>query len=69
MPVCGKRETDLRAFARAALEAATLSYLQAHFHDGVASVFAVTGSSKFFVQIVANKYNPSNYWCVISCLS
>ncbi|KZP31478.1 F-actin capping protein, alpha subunit [Athelia psychrophila] len=54
-------DADAEPF-RAALEAATLSYLQAHFHDGVASVFAVTGSSKFFVQIVANKYNPSNYW-------
>jgi len=47
---------------RAALESSTLSYLLAHFHDGVASVFSVTDSNKFFVQIVANKYNPANYW-------
>jgi len=47
---------------RSALESSTLNYLVAHFHDGVASVFSVPGSNKFFVQIVANKYNPSNYW-------
>jgi len=46
---------------RAALESSTLSYLLAHFHDGVASVFSA-GSNKFFVQIVANKYNPTNFW-------
>ncbi|KAF7982957.1 hypothetical protein HWV62_25274 [Athelia sp. TMB] len=54
-------DADAEPF-RAALEKATLDYLTAHFHDGVASVFAVGGASKFFVQIVANKYNPSNYW-------
>jgi len=54
-------DADAEPF-RAALEKATLEYLTAHFHDGVASVFAVGGVSKFFVQIVANKYNPSNYW-------
>jgi capping protein alpha len=47
---------------RAALESSTLNYLLAHFHDGVSSVFSVAGSNKFFVQIVANKYNPANYW-------
>jgi len=47
---------------RAALESSSLSYLLGHFHDGVASVFAAPGSNKFFLQIVANKYNPSNYW-------
>jgi capping protein alpha len=47
---------------RAALESSTLNYLLAHFHDGVASVFSVPGTSKFFIQIVANKYNPSNFW-------
>lgn len=49
---------------RAALESSTLNYLLAHFHDGVASVFAMSGTGQFFIQIVANKYNPSNYWCV-----
>ena len=50
---------------RVALESATLSYLAAHFQDGVASVFAKPRSStSFTVQIVANKYNPSNYWYV-----
>ncbi|OCH83557.1 F-actin capping protein, alpha subunit, partial [Obba rivulosa] len=45
----------------------SLTYLAAHFHDGVASVFPVAGSiSRFIIQIVANKYNPSNFWCVPS---
>ncbi|EMD40291.1 hypothetical protein CERSUDRAFT_110894 [Gelatoporia subvermispora B] len=48
---------------RAALEQSSLTYLVAHFHDGVASVFPIEGSiSRFIIQIVANKYNPSNYW-------
>ncbi|TFK52263.1 F-actin capping protein, alpha subunit [Heliocybe sulcata] len=48
---------------RAALESSTLTYLNSHFHEGVASVFATPGSpSKFTVQIVANKYNPTNFW-------
>jgi capping protein alpha len=48
---------------RAALEKATLTYLEAHFHDGVASIFSVKQSTnQFIIQIVANKYNPSNYW-------
>lgn len=49
-----------------ALEAATIAYLADHFHSGVTSVFAVPGSSsKFIIQIVANKYNPQNYWYVL----
>ncbi|KAI0700035.1 F-actin-capping protein subunit alpha [Cerioporus squamosus] len=48
---------------RAALETASLAYLQAHYHDGVVSVFPTQGSSsRYIVQIVANKYNSSNYW-------
>ncbi|KAH7922036.1 F-actin capping protein, alpha subunit [Leucogyrophana mollusca] len=47
---------------RAALESSALSYLSSHYHDGVATVFATPGSSRFTVQIVANKYNPSNFW-------
>lgn len=69
----GKQELELLSAAnqisqssRAALESSTLNYLLAHYHDGVASVFSVAGSNKFFVQIVANKYNPSNYWCVVT---
>ncbi|ETW81790.1 hypothetical protein HETIRDRAFT_384237, partial [Heterobasidion irregulare TC 32-1] len=55
-------DTESEPF-RVALESATLSYLAAHFQDGVASVFAKPRSStSFTVQIVANKYNPSNYW-------
>ncbi|KAK0449222.1 F-actin-capping protein subunit alpha [Armillaria borealis] len=48
---------------RSALEKATLQYLSAHFHDGVSSVFSSTSSpNQFVIQVVANKYNPSNYW-------
>jgi len=48
---------------RAALEASTLTYLAAHYHDGVTAVFSVpSSSSQFIIQIVANKYNPSNFW-------
>jgi capping protein alpha len=48
---------------RAALEASGLAYLAAHFHDGVASVFSTSGTpGRFVVQLVANKYNPTNYW-------
>ncbi|KAJ6619516.1 F-actin-capping protein subunit alpha [Mycena sp. CBHHK59/15] len=47
---------------RSALEKATLTYLSAHFHDGVASIFLGKESNQFVLQIVANKYNPSNYW-------
>ncbi|KAJ7134535.1 F-actin-capping protein subunit alpha [Mycena epipterygia] len=48
---------------RAALEKSTLTYLSAHFHDGVTSIFAAKDSpNQFVIQVVANKYNPSNYW-------
>ncbi|KAF8630941.1 hypothetical protein AX17_005298 [Amanita inopinata Kibby_2008] len=48
---------------RAALESASLAYLSSHYFGGVTSVFAKPGSSKqFIVQMVANKYNPTNYW-------
>lgn len=48
---------------RSALETSTLSYLGAHYHVGVASVFpAPQSTTRFFIQIVANKYNPSNFW-------
>lgn len=48
---------------RAALEKATLTYVADHFTDGVATVFSTTGSpKKFTIQIVANKYNPTNFW-------
>ncbi|KAI0055312.1 F-actin capping protein, alpha subunit [Artomyces pyxidatus] len=48
---------------RVALESSVLTYLAAHFHDGTASVFADPQSStRFIVQIVANKYNPVNFW-------
>lgn len=51
------------AFSSEALEKATLAYVVDHFADGVATVFATADSSKrFVIQIVSNKYNPSNFW-------
>jgi len=47
---------------RAALESVALSYLAAHYADGVAAIFASQPPNHFTVQIVSNKYNPSNYW-------
>ncbi|KAF9077600.1 F-actin-capping protein subunit alpha [Rhodocollybia butyracea] len=48
---------------RVALEKASLNYLLAHFHDGVTSVFASQAiTNQFILQIVANKYNPTNFW-------
>ncbi|KAF9220986.1 F-actin capping protein, alpha subunit [Gyrodon lividus] len=47
---------------RAALETSAFSYLAAHYIDGVAAVFAVQAPNNFLVQIVSNKYNPSNFW-------
>ncbi|KAF5382767.1 hypothetical protein D9615_002936 [Tricholomella constricta] len=48
---------------RHALETAVISYLLAHFLEGVGSVFVTPGvPNRFIIQIVANKYNPTNYW-------
>ncbi|KAG8214455.1 F-actin-capping protein subunit alpha [Butyriboletus roseoflavus] len=47
---------------RAALESTALSYLAAHYIDGVAAIFASQPPSHFTVQIVSNKYNPANFW-------
>jgi capping protein alpha len=54
---------------RAALEASAATYLAAHYHSGVSAVFAPTSASSLYtVQIVANKYNPTNFWCAASAL-
>lgn len=46
-----------------ALESAVLKYLHAHFIDGVFAVFSPKeGIDHFTIQIVANKYNPTNFW-------
>lgn len=46
-----------------ALEASALTYLKAHFTDGVTAVFTPRGDSTHYViQVVANKYNPTNFW-------
>jgi len=48
---------------RTALEKATIDYLHAHFKEGVSSVFSPKGDATHYtIQIVANKYNPNNYW-------
>jgi len=48
---------------RLALETSTIAYLSSHFLDGVGSVFSTEGNpNRLVVQIVANKYNPTNYW-------
>ncbi|KAI0287971.1 F-actin capping protein alpha subunit [Russula brevipes] len=48
---------------RFALEASTLQYLSSHFNDGTASVFTTSDyETSFIIQIVANKYNPANFW-------
>ncbi|KAF9778669.1 F-actin-capping protein subunit alpha [Thelephora terrestris] len=48
---------------RAALEASVHAYLSSHFSDGTAAVFSYQGSpTVFIIQIIANKYNPSNFW-------
>lgn len=47
---------------RGALETSTLSYLAAHYLEGVGCVYAVPDSPDMVIQIVANKYNPTNYW-------
>ncbi|KAH9060495.1 F-actin capping protein alpha subunit [Lactarius vividus] len=48
---------------RSALEESTLQYLSSHFNDGTASVFATPdNATRFTVQVVANKYNPVNFW-------
>jgi hypothetical protein len=54
---------------RSALENATQIYLTAHFYDGVASIFSKgNGMREFIIQVVANKYNPANYWYVADIL-
>ncbi|KIK69604.1 hypothetical protein GYMLUDRAFT_33977 [Collybiopsis luxurians FD-317 M1] len=48
---------------RTALEKASLNYLLAHYHAGVTSVFSSQHiPNQFILQIVANKYNPTNFW-------
>ncbi|KNZ80972.1 F-actin-capping protein subunit alpha [Termitomyces sp. J132] len=48
---------------RKALEAAVLSYITSHYLEGVGSVFALPDTpNQFIIQIVANKYNATNYW-------
>lgn len=52
---------SLICISRSALDSATQDYLTEHYKDGVASVF-VPSTGKFTIQLVANKYNPQNFW-------
>ncbi|QRW00476.1 F-actin-capping protein subunit alpha-2 [Ceratobasidium sp. AG-Ba] len=48
---------------RLALEESTIRYLAEHFQEGVSSVFTSTSNNNtYIIQIVANKYNPQNFW-------
>ncbi|KAG2009887.1 F-actin-capping protein subunit alpha [Coprinopsis cinerea AmutBmut pab1-1] len=48
---------------RDALQKAALTYISSHFLDGTVSVFPpAEPPEEFTVQVVANKYNPTNYW-------
>ncbi|KIM28917.1 hypothetical protein M408DRAFT_68710 [Serendipita vermifera MAFF 305830] len=53
-------DEDAETF-RAALDSAAQEYINDHYRDGVASVF-VPSSGKFTLQLVANRYNPANFW-------
>ncbi|CAG8719676.1 1679_t:CDS:2, partial [Acaulospora colombiana] len=46
---------------RAALDNAAQEYITEHYKDGVASVF-VPSPGNLVLQLVANKYNPQNFW-------
>jgi capping protein alpha len=48
-------------YIRSALDTAAQEYLTGHYKDGVASVF-IPSAGKVTVQLVANKYNPQNFW-------
>lgn len=45
----------------AALDSAAQEYITDHYKEGVASVF-VPSPNKLTIQLVANRYNPSNFW-------
>jgi len=58
---CGPKATS-ETF-RAALENSADNYLASHFPEGTTSVFSSPDDpAVFIIQIVANKYNPSNFW-------
>ncbi|KAG8800561.1 F-actin-capping protein subunit alpha, partial [Serendipita sp. 399] len=46
---------------RSALDSAAQEYIADHCSDGVASVF-VREPGKLTIQLVANRYNPPNFW-------
>lgn len=55
----------VRNYHRVALEASARGYLSSHFQDGTTSVFSSPDNPTVFViQIIANRYNPSNFWYV-----
>ncbi len=57
---------------RLELEKAALIHLADHYYNGVAAVLSQPlleseEPAKFIIQLVGNKYNPSNYWYSRSC--
>jgi capping protein alpha len=57
--------SSLRNSHRTALETSAHAYLSSHFPDGTTSVFTSPDSPTVFtIQIIANRYNPSNFWYV-----
>jgi len=53
-------DEDAETF-RAALDSAAQDYIAEHYKEGVASVF-VPSTGKLVIQLVANRYNPGNFW-------
>lgn len=61
---------------RSELEKAALVYLADHYYSGASAVLSQPlldsdsqEPAKYIIQIVGNKYNPSNYWYVARVLS
>jgi capping protein (actin filament) muscle Z-line, alpha len=52
---------------RAELDKASITHLTDHYYNGTSAVLSQPlvdseESAKFVIQIVGNKYNPTNYW-------
>jgi capping protein (actin filament) muscle Z-line, alpha len=56
-----RHSTPLLIAISAALDNASQEYINEHYKDGVASAFS-SSPGKFVIQLVANKYNPQNFW-------
>jgi len=49
---------------RSSLEKAAIDYVNDHFYEGVTTVLSKEDGegTKYFIQFVGKKYNPSNFW-------